>query len=117
MFALGENVEGQLGVSDKACSQPTPIEGLPEITSLACGDLHSLLVDVNGAVWSFGSSSFGETGIGVDADIAPPTRINLDDKIVDTAAGKSHSLLLSGMCSEKQSFSFCLDDPRSILLS
>ena len=97
VFVLGENVEGQLGVSASACAQPTPIEGLPMISNIACGDLHSLLVDVEGSVWGFGASSFGESGVGVDADIGPPIRINLDVKIVEAAAGKVHSLLLSGM--------------------
>lgn len=63
---------------------------------MACGHLHTLLVDVEGHVWSFGSSSFGETGIEVDMDIAPPAKINLDAKIVAAAAGKAHSLLLTG---------------------
>lgn len=63
---------------------------------MACGDMHSLIVDVNGAVWAFGASSFGETGLGVDVEIMPPSKINLDVKIVGAAAGKAHSLLLSG---------------------
>lgn len=89
-------MEGQLGVSSAACAQPTPIEGLPEIVNMACGDMHSLIVDVNGSVWGFGASSFGETGLGVDIEVTPPIRINFDVKIVDAAAGKAHSLLLSG---------------------
>lgn len=96
VFVIGDNVEGQLGVPGANCARPTPIEGLPEIVNFACGDLHTLLVDVNGEVWSFGASSFGETGLGVDIDIAPPLKVDLKDKIVSAAAGKAHSLLLSG---------------------
>lgn len=97
MYALGDNIEGQLGVSKATCEQPTLIENLPPIVNVACGDMHTLLVDIDGGVWSFGSSSFGETALGVDVDIMPPTRIDLDVKIVKAAAGKVHSLLLTGM--------------------
>jgi alpha-tubulin suppressor-like RCC1 family protein len=95
VFVVGDNVEGQLGVSGASCSRATPIENLPAIISMACGHMHTLLVDVNGHVWSFGSSSFGETGLEVDIDICPPTKIDLDVKIVEVSAGKAHTLLLS----------------------
>lgn len=94
-FVVGDNVEGQLGISAATAQKAVRLEGLPDITSVAAGELHSLLVDVEGSVWGFGASSFGETGLGVDADIAPPKKINFDHRVVAAAAGKSHSLLLS----------------------
>jgi len=100
VLALGDNVEGQLGVSDSACQTPKVIDNIPDIAYMACGHLHSLLVDVHGGVWSFGASSFGETGLGIDLPILPPERIQLDAKIVAASAGKAHSLLLSGMMLE-----------------
>lgn len=97
MFALGDNVEGQLGITGPHCFKATMIEGIPEIKSMSAGHLHTMLVDTEGGVWGFGASTFGETGLGVDLELHLPLKIEIDTKFVDVAAGKTHTLFLTGM--------------------
>ena len=74
---------------------------IPEKTvvqSLSCGKEHVLLVTSNGSVFSFGSGSKGQLGIGSLENRSSPTILDAFDSlhIQMVAAGGWHSLALTG---------------------
>jgi alpha-tubulin suppressor-like RCC1 family protein len=71
-----------------------------KISQVAAGREHSLLLDDNGTVYSFGVNGYGETGLGTTAGSAliatPIVTSNLGgEKITSISAGEFYSLLLA----------------------
>jgi alpha-tubulin suppressor-like RCC1 family protein len=72
LWAFGSNFSGQLGNGDSAlphpANQPLPVQvlnagGSPYV-ALAAGDAHSAARRADGTLWSFGSNTSGQLGIG-----------------------------------------------------
>lgn len=62
--------------------------------SISSGISHSLILDVNGDVWVFGSNKYGQLGLGDSVDRMTPEKINLPVKIIYVASGADHSMLI-----------------------
>jgi hypothetical protein len=87
----GNNKYGQLGIGDarlpsirgqggnaqlvKITTKPRIIPGLKNIQAVAAGSDHSLVLDYQGRVYSFGRNHRGQLGLGHDDDINTPTII------------------------------------------
>jgi alpha-tubulin suppressor-like RCC1 family protein len=100
VFSFGLNDRGQLGHSEgeKWCSEPQEVPLPEDVVQIAAGHYHSLAVDSNGMVWSWGCHSAGQLGIGVEADettTLPRLVKTLSEGIRHVAAGASHSLAVS----------------------
>jgi regulator of chromosome condensation len=101
VFAWGLNNYGQLGVGDRENrSEPQAIQlTYPDVifTQLEGGEHHSLALDRNGQVYSFGRGNYGQLGHGGEDDSLIPKRImTLSGKsIIQIACGDHHSLALS----------------------
>ena len=118
LYAFGDNIVGQLGnATNNAPSQyeysrslnPTPtLVTLPgqngDITQIAAGGSHSLVLTTSGQVYAFGDNSRGQLGTatnsgGFGAIPNPtPTLVALpgqDGRVTQIAAGGSHSLVLT----------------------
>ena len=99
LYAWGDNRHGQLGVGDRTQRQlPTVIDSLSEhqITAVACGEFHSLVIDEVNRVHVFGDNRHGQLGIGTrDPYQSLPVIISISVPIVQTCAGCMHSLLLA----------------------
>lgn len=100
VWTWGRNTYGQLAQSitiPYKNDNPTKVRGLPEIVAIAAGDYHTLAVDVNGQVWSWGLNAYGQlgrsTGSGTESSYIPDTVLNAVD-IVAVAAGSGHSISL-----------------------
>ena len=67
------------------------------IKKIDCGDFHSLALDSNGEIYSWGSGKYGECGNGKFADVEVPTKIKYFEgkKFVNIVAGNHHSLALT----------------------
>jgi alpha-tubulin suppressor-like RCC1 family protein len=67
------------------------------IKKIDCGDFHSLALDNNGEIYSWGSGKYGECGNGKFADVEVPTKIKYFEgkKFVNIVAGNHHSLALT----------------------
>lgn len=71
----------------------------PSFTSFSCGSYHTLAVDGEGRVWTWGLNNFGQLGLGDNFDrIVPemidPSQFN-NEPVVMTSAGEHHSLVLT----------------------
>ena len=70
------------------------------ISAISAGDLHSLALDSNGNVWTWGYGLYGQLGIGTDTNRSIPVKVKgeggvgfLSD-IIAIASGDFHSLAL-----------------------
>ncbi|MBU0677985.1 MAG: chitobiase/beta-hexosaminidase C-terminal domain-containing protein, partial [Verrucomicrobia bacterium] len=58
---------------------------------ISAGDKHSLLLDTNGTVWSWGNSTYGELGDGVTGQRWYPDPVKRLAGVVSVSAGENHS--------------------------
>lgn len=91
VWTWGQNGGGQLGTGESALIIPTPrqVQGLPPIKAISAGWFHSVALDVNGEVWTWGENHFGKAGDGTESeDKNTPVKVkNLTDvtKIIAVA--------------------------------
>ncbi|CAI5726262.1 unnamed protein product [Hyaloperonospora brassicae] len=122
VFAWGSNSRGQLGLSSPrtlstVVEKPTVVEGLrgTYMSSVACGEYHSLALSSDCRVFSWGCNKYGKLGRTADGllDMMQPRLLEADwtgwsidmksrigsgerNVISRIAAGKDHSLAISG---------------------
>ena len=100
----GEGTEGQLGhfpfVTSGVMQQyvelsPRQLEGLV-LRSISCGTNHTLAVDGDGQVWSWGKSDYGKCGHGDDVECKEPKVVDAlrGVDVATVACGESHSVAL-----------------------
>ena len=109
LWAWGDNRQGQLGDGSSGIDlreEPVLVQrsegvfgrNLPEIVALSAGARHSLALDEDGIIWSWGGNETGQLG---DPDAvgnrAQPLTVLSDQEpvvFVDISAGTDHSLAL-----------------------
>ena len=96
VWSFGNNEFGQLGFGDNYeedyISTPTQIQNV-KAKQIACGGNHSMIIDLNDNVWSFGHNNHGQLGLSSFIDKNIPTRIpNIKAKQI--ACGGEHSMIL-----------------------
>jgi regulator of chromosome condensation len=83
----------------KILIEPTPIPGLKNIVSGACGPEHTIVIDKDGKAYSWGFSANYQTGQGTDDDIDVPTLIDntavRETKLTTAGCGGQYSILAS----------------------
>uniref|UniRef100_A0A1A9WTS1 RCC1-like domain-containing protein n=1 Tax=Glossina brevipalpis TaxID=37001 RepID=A0A1A9WTS1_9MUSC len=96
VFVCGQGDVGQLGLGDDPSKferkRPTLLEKVLNVVDIAAGGMHSLLLTLEGHVYSFGCNDEGALGRNGSEFI--PSIINLPDKVVKISAGDSHSACL-----------------------
>jgi alpha-tubulin suppressor-like RCC1 family protein len=93
----GNGVHGQLGHGTQDTQlAPHAIETLENVRlcAVAAGNGYSLVLGVNGEVYSFGKGNSGRLGHGDEENQMTPKRIEMDDPVRAVAAGHAHSMLL-----------------------
>jgi alpha-tubulin suppressor-like RCC1 family protein len=115
VFSWGSNDWGQIGITDFEEEQLERPDGkwirdIPQlvrtfvrlnvkIVKIAAGSYHVLALDDSGQVWTWGSNSEGQLGVGDLSQRNQPVQITFFSQInvVQIAAGAYHSLFLSEM--------------------
>lgn len=95
VWAWGQNAGGQIG-DGTTMQRNTPVQvSLPAtvFVAIAGGGSHTLALDSNGAVWAWGSNSYGQLGDGSTLQKNSPVPIGLSG-ITAVAAGLNHSVAL-----------------------
>lgn len=109
LWATGDNIWGQLGTNSPKeflFYQPLPdwtrVDQNASWVQVACGYTHSVALQADGSLWTWGSNQFGELGNGttnlfpnIFGDVTPPTRIASEKSWKAIAAGGIHTLALS----------------------
>lgn len=104
LFTCGYAKYGQLGLSDyNPRLEPTSVDGLPAIASVACGSKHTLALAEDGRVFAFGCNAYGQLGIGQEGNIPKLSNaplllqvfLDAGHRIVHIAAGDDFSAAVS----------------------
>ena len=114
VWAFGSNASGQLGTltnSGISVPNPVPVQVMSGASAVAAGGVHSLVLDSDGTVWSFGANYEGQLGRQVSVfEIHPVPAMVMADVPGDASgivAGRSYSLVL---LSDGTVWSFGADD-------
>jgi len=93
----GSNDYGQLGDgTTTSSSTPVTVTGLGgRVIAIAAGQYHTVVLLENGTVQAWGLNSFGELGIGTNANSSTPATItNMGGMVAAIATRKDHSMAL-----------------------
>ncbi|CAG9321739.1 unnamed protein product [Blepharisma stoltei] len=98
VYSWGSASDGRLGNGRSGyCEEPVKIENLSEsIVIVACGYLHSVLVSVSGALYTFGFNGYGQLGLGTTSNAVIPTLcLSLSNNaVIKAACGAFHTFVL-----------------------
>ena len=85
LWSWGSNADGRLGIgSTENATTPQQIEGLSGITDVYLSDYSFLIAkDSSGNLWSWGSNTNGQLGIGSTENATTPQQINVLSGITD----------------------------------
>ena len=92
VFSSGHNSFGQLGRSSGDSLRLQRISNIPPMLAASCGIDHSISLDENGGVWTWGWGANGQLGMGNTLHQYQPTLIPLLGEISLLVAGRVHSL-------------------------
>ena len=95
LWVWGNNDYGQLGygADDEAIERGyEPVYIMEGITKVSAGDWHSLAIDSNKGLWTWGNNEFGQLGDGTTVNKNEPVKI-MDD-VIDASAGDGFTLAI-----------------------
>ena len=97
VFTYGDNTYGQLGINSKL-SMDEPVEvSFPEgtiITQVAAGENHSVALDSEGNVWTWGNNEFYQVGNGSEVQLTP-YKVPRIPKAIRIAAGNNNTMIIT----------------------
>lgn len=78
-------------------TQSRTAEATPtRVSAVAAGGMHSLALDLDGRVWSWGDNTYGQLGVGSDISVGTsPALLSLERRALSISAGWAHSALLT----------------------
>lgn len=65
------------------------------IIQISCGLHHTVLLTLNGEVYTFGSNAYGQLGTGDLQPISTPIQVRFKGKAMHVAAGSNHTVILT----------------------
>ena len=100
LATFGANDHGQLGHGPDAAvdlRRPKLVKSAGEVSAVACGDAHCLILDLGAAVASCGQGRYGALGLGHSESASTPTLVRALSAapICMVAAGERHSVALT----------------------
>ncbi|KAG7299743.1 hypothetical protein JYU34_016746 [Plutella xylostella] len=98
LYTWGWGVHGQLGlgtIDDEWTPQlVTRLQGR-KVLQVGCGACHTAVLVMNGSVFGFGASVFGQLGLGRRDKSCVPLPVTLPDGVASIAVGYFHNLALT----------------------
>ena len=97
IWSWGDNSSGQLGNNSTTSSlipQKIQIENQISFKSIAAGCKHSLALDIEGNIWSWGDNSSGQLGNKTYTNSLIPQKIQTEVKFKEISVGLYHNMAL-----------------------
>lgn len=98
VWSWGCNIYGQLGLgvaeNTDAVKRPQQVMGLPHITAISAGFRHSLALDDQKKVWTWGRNHKGEAGTDVSEAVVTPQKMTTLPPIAQVSGGQEYSVAL-----------------------
>jgi len=97
LWAWGDNnIYGQLGLNTITSSISSPIQvgSLSTWTQISAAGSHSLAIQSNGTLWSWGYNAYGQLGLSDITNRSSPTQVGTLSIWTQIVAGRFHSLAL-----------------------
>ncbi|CAK4082477.1 unnamed protein product [Aphanomyces euteiches] len=110
VYAFGRNDYGQLGLNDTLDRRlPTLVDALTNIplTSLACGQYHSVATTQAGGILAFGKNDYGQLGVESVENQLVPVAVPTPIDAIDVRCGYYHTIVL---CRGAKVYSFGRND-------
>ncbi|KAI5639588.1 regulator of chromosome condensation (RCC1) repeat domain-containing protein [Phthorimaea operculella] len=121
VFTCGQGDVGQLGLGEDVIetSRFKHVAGLGEkIVDVCAGGMHTVAIDSDGKVWTFGCNDEGALGRATsgDGEEGSPAPVSLPARAVAVSAGDSHSaaLLADGQVYAWGAFRVSIEEPRCL---
>ena len=101
LYSFGRNTNGQLGLGndEENYNSPQKIESLKDVEFVECGGFHVFCKTQNNQLFSWGSNTYGELGLGHTDEQYTPIQCSspslLNEFIVDIKCGRDHTLILT----------------------
>lgn len=87
VFIWGSNTDGQIGIGHSLGNVMTPFQlvlnPMPEFKSISCGAFHTMLLTVDGEIYTFGFNKFGQIGNGSTEKQSIPIKIKASVKFTE----------------------------------
>ncbi|MGO8674153.1 MAG: PKD domain-containing protein, partial [Capsulimonadaceae bacterium] len=101
-LTAGYNYCGELGDGTTTNSSvPMQVQSLTQnltgVTTIAGGSAHTLAIQTNGTLWSWGDNQYGQLGIGTTTDADSPVQVSQSTGLTEPSAvagGLNHSLAI-----------------------
>ena len=96
LWGWGFNSSGQLGDGTSKNNRLSPVQIKVDFNpmQLSMGNAHTLAIDENGKLWSWGYNHYGQLGDGTKIDKISPVKIDIDIKFTQVSTGNMHSLAI-----------------------
>eukprot|EP01029_Cantina_marsupialis_P032556 TRINITY_DN99_c0_g1_i1.p1 TRINITY_DN99_c0_g1~~TRINITY_DN99_c0_g1_i1.p1 ORF type:complete len:2201 (+),score=714.06 TRINITY_DN99_c0_g1_i1:545-6604(+) len=102
LYSYGWNETGQLGQYESLGSAVAPVEiefadvvPSPKFISIACGANHSIALTSKGQIYTWGSNSNGQLGVGDTKTRYSPMLVTMKERVTQISAGAKHCLALT----------------------
>ncbi|MCL2088900.1 MAG: Ig-like domain-containing protein [Oscillospiraceae bacterium] len=97
VWTWGANNRGQLGIgNNNNTNHPVQVAALSgvNVIAVAAGGEHSVALDDNGDIWTWGYNHFGQLGDKLAADRNLPFKVTEINKVTAIAAGQGHTVVV-----------------------
>ncbi|EPB88986.1 hypothetical protein HMPREF1544_04247 [Mucor circinelloides 1006PhL] len=97
LYGMGWSADGQLGQGKEDKDLPSQLPLNLQVKKLSSSTDFTLALDVNGKLWTWGNSEYGQgvQGKVIDRILEPLEITNVEGQVVDIAAGGPFSVLLT----------------------
>jgi len=99
VLAVGQGDTGQLGLGEDIMERGRPalVQGITDAVDVVAGGMHSVVLDKEGQVWTFGCNDEGSLGrlTADEEECFVPGKVSLPGRVVCISAGDSHSAALT----------------------
>lgn len=92
LWTWGKNINGQLGqgTNTNSLSSPTQVGALSTWKTVSAGSEFTVATKTNNSLWTWGSNTYGQLGLGNTTDKNTPTQVGTFTTWDMVAAGKGH---------------------------